>query len=76
MWGVGGLQVYRICCRSEVVEVRSNYKKSYSCSFRNSACGDSIGSNWIEKDWVGVRPGLVWRNGEEGWCDLVCVKLV
>ena len=33
MWGMGGLQVYGICsCRlvyKEVIEVRSNYKKSY-----------------------------------------------
>ena len=29
MWSVRGLQVYGICCRSEVAEARSNRKKSY-----------------------------------------------
>ena len=60
---VGGLQVYGTCCCSEVVEARSNDKKSYLWWFRNPACGDSTESNRIEKDWIGVRPGLVWGNG-------------
>ena len=53
MESVSGLQVYWICSRrlvySEVVEARSNYKKSYLWWFRNSACVDSTRSNWIEK---------------------------
>ena len=77
MWGVGGLQVYGIGSRrlvySEVVEGQSNYKKSYLWWFRILACGDSTGSDRIEKDQVGVTPGLVWGKGEEGWCDLLCV---
>ena len=60
---VGGLQVYGICSRrlvhSEVVEARSNYKKFYLWWFKNLVCGDSSGSNQIEKEWVGVPPGLV-----------------
>ena len=31
-----------------------------------AACGDSTGSNWIEKDWVGVTPRLVWRKRGRG----------
>ena len=58
----------------EVAEARSNYKKPYLWWFRNPACGDSTGSNRIEKDWVGVPPGLVRGMGDERWCDLVCVK--
>ena len=52
MQGMSGLQVYWICSSrplySEVVEARSNSKKSYFWWFRNRACGDSIGSNFIE----------------------------
>ena len=33
---------------------------------------DSTESNPIEKDRIGVRPGVVWGKGEEGWCDVVC----
>ena len=65
--------MYGICCRSEVVEARSNYKKSYLRGFRNAACGDSTGSNRIEKDWIRVPLALAWGKGG-GWCDLVCVK--
>ena len=54
MWGMGGLQVHRIRSRrllyKEVVEVRSNYKKSYFWWFGNPTCGDSTGSKQIEKD--------------------------
>ena len=70
IWVVGGLQVYGICSRrllySEVVEVRSNYKKSYLWGFRNPACGDSTGSNVIEKDRVGVPTRLAWGKWEGG----------
>ena len=54
MWCVGGLQVHRTRSRrlvyKEVVKTRLNYKRSYFWSFGNPACGDSTGSNWIEKD--------------------------
>ena len=67
MWDMDGLQVYRICSRrlvySYVVEARSNYKKSYLWWFKNPACGDWTGSNGIEKNWVGLPPGLVWEKG-------------
>ena len=58
----------------EVVEPRSNYKKSYLWWFRNIACGDPTGRNGIEKDRVRVDPGLDWGKGEKGWYDLVCVE--
>lgn len=44
----------------------------------NLICGhlkircDSTESNPIEKDRIGVRPGVVWGKREEGWCDVVC----
>ena len=67
MWGMDGVQVYGICSRrlvySEIVETKSNYKKSYLWWFSILACGDSTGSDRIEKDRVGVPPGLVWRKG-------------
>ena len=54
--GVGGLQVHGIGSRrlvyNELVEVRSIYKKPYFWSFENPACGDSTGSNRIEKGKV------------------------
>ena len=31
-------------------------------AIKNLTCGDSTGRNRIEKDWVGVPPGLVWGN--------------
>ena len=45
-------------CR-EVVETLSNYKKPYSWQYANPTCGDSIESNWIEKDQNLVPPGSV-----------------
>ena len=42
--------------------------------FRNLACGNSIGTNGIEKDGGCVPAGFVWGKREEGWCDLVCVE--
>ena len=70
MWRLGGLQVYGICSHrlvfSEVVEAWSNYKKFYLWWFRNPACGDSAGSNRIQKDRVGAPLGLVWGIGEGG----------
>ena len=78
IWGVGGLPVYGICSRrlvnSEVVEAGSDYQKSYLQRFRNTACGDSIGNNHIQKDRVIVPPGIVLGKGKEGLCGLVRVK--
>ena len=65
MWGVGGLQVYGVFCRRyvfcEVIEAGSNYQIFCLWRIRNNTCGDSTISNQIEKDRVGVSPGLVWR---------------
>ena len=70
VWGVGGLQVHGTCSRrllySEEAEAQSNYKKPYFWWFRNLACGDSTGSNRIEKGRVGVPPRLVWGKGGGG----------
>ena len=55
MHGIRGRRlVYR-----EVVETLSNYKKSYFWRYGNLACGDSTGSNRIEKDQDLVPSGLV-----------------
>ena len=76
IWGEGGLQVHRIGRHrpvyKEVVEVRSNYKKSSFWWFGNPACGDSTGSNWFEKDKIVYLLDLFLRMGEKGQCDLVC----
>ena len=69
------LQRRRLVLR-EVLEARSNYKRSYLWWLRNLAYGDSTGSDGIEKDWVGVFLVLVlrkWREGMVTWCDLMCV---
>ena len=72
----GRLQVHGIGrCRpvyKEVVEVRSNYKKSSFWWFGNPACGDSTGSNWIEKNKIVYLLDLFVRMGEKGHCYLVC----
>ena len=64
VWGVGEMQVYGICSRrlvySEVVQTRSNYKKSYLWRFRNPACDGLIGSDRIEIERVGVPPEIDW----------------
>ena len=66
MWDVGGLEVHGICNRrlvySEVVEVQSNYKKSYLWWFENIALGDSTGSNLIQK-YLLLFEGRVERDG-------------
>ena len=70
MWDVGGLQVHRIGSRrllyKEVVEVRSNYKKSYFWWFGNLiwefARGESTESNRIEKYQGRVSARLLWRH--------------
>ena len=63
MWGVGRTQVHGIGSRKlvykEVVEVRSNYKKSYFLGFGNPTCGDSSGSNSTEKDQDRVSRMLI-----------------
>ena len=61
-----GVWVDRRLVYSNVAEARSNHKEFYLCWSRNPACGYSTGSNWIEKDRVGVPPRLVWGNGWEG----------
>ena len=39
------------------------------------ACGESTGSNWIEKDQDRVSAGLVsGKRGENGQCDLVLAE--
>ena len=39
------------------------------------ACGESTGSNWIEKDQDRVSAGLVCgKRGENGQCDLVLAE--
>ena len=78
----GGLQLHGIrnsrLVYRKVVEDRSNYisyKKSYFCWFGNPDCGDSTGSNQIEKkdkvmylfSYTCLREG-----GAKGRCDLVC----
>ena len=50
----------------EVVEARSNHKKSYLWIFRNPVCSYPTGSNQIENDRVCVPPGLVWEKGRKG----------
>ena len=73
---MGGLQVHgiRSCwlVYKEVVEVRSNYEKSYFWWFGNPACGDSAGSNQIEKDKVVYLLDLLEGMGKKEPCDLVC----
>ena len=55
MWGVDGIRGRRLVYK-EVAEALSNYKKSYLWRFGNIACGDSTGSNCIEKDKDRVSP--------------------
>ena len=73
---MGGLQMHGIGSRQlvyqEVVEVWSNYKKSYFWWFGDPACGDSAGSKWIEKDEVVYLLDLFEGMGKKGHCDLVC----
>ena len=77
MLGVGRQQVHGIyghrLVHREVVEAGSNYKRSYLWRFRNPACGDSTGSNRVEKDLVRVPPGHLWAKVEIR-CDLVCLE--
>ena len=64
--GIGNLKlVYK-----EVVEVRSNYKKSYFWWFGNPTCGGSAGRNQIEKDIVYLL-NLFEGMGKKGHCNLV-----
>ena len=76
--GVGGLQGYGIFNRrllyKEIVKSRLNFKKSVLWLVRNISCGDSTGSNQIEKDRVRVPPVYILESGEKEWCDLVCVR--
>ena len=67
---MGGLQVYGIgssrLVYNEVVDVRSNYNKSYFKWFGNPVCGDSSGSNQIVKDKVMYLLDLFEGRGEKG----------
>ena len=62
--------MHSICSRGmvnkEVVEARSNHKKSYLWIFRNPVCSYPTGSNQIENDRVCAPPGLVWEKGRKG----------
>ena len=49
-----------------MVEALSKYKKSYFWWYGYLVCGDSTGSNQIEKDQVRVSPTSVWRKRGEG----------
>ena len=73
--GMGEIKVYGIGSRrlvyKEVVEVQSNYKKSYFWWFENPTCGDSAGRNQIEKDMMYLLD-LFKGIGKKGHCDLVC----
>ena len=64
MLGVAGWQVHGIRSRrivyKEVVEVLSDYKKSYFWWFENPAFSDSTGSNRIEKDQDRVSDRFAW----------------
>ena len=57
---------------TEVVEARSDYKKYHLWWFRNVACVDSTGSNWIEKELVCVAPRLALGKGERVVWFIVC----
>ena len=74
--GRGGLQLHgigssRLVCK-DLVQVRSNYKKSYVWWLGNLACGASAGSKWIEKDKVIYLLDLFEGRGEKEQWDLVC----
>ena len=43
-----------------VAEARSSFRRFYLWWFRNLACGDLIGNNWIQNEQVDVPLGLVW----------------
>ena len=70
MWDVGGLQVHGIRSHrlvyKEIVDVRPNYKKPYFWWFGNPACGDSTGSDRIEKYQASVSGRLNWGKRGEG----------
>ena len=72
------LRVHGICgiglVHREVIEARSNYKRSYLWWLRKFVSGDSTGSGGLGKDSVLVFPG---HSGEKGegvvrWFDSVC----
>ena len=74
---MGWPQVYGIGSRSllykEVVAVQWNYKKSYFCWFRNSACGDSARGKRIEKGKVVYLLDLFEGMRKKRHCN-VCVE--
>ena len=68
--GVGGLQGYGIFNRrllyKDIIKSRLNFKKSVLWLVRNISCGDSTGTNQIEKDRVRVPPVMFWKVGRRG----------
>ena len=56
----------------EIVDGRSDYKKSFCGDVGNVTCGDSTGSNWTEKDRIRDLLDLFGGRCKKGWCDLVC----
>ena len=55
----------------EMVEVRSNYKKSYFWWFGNPTCGDTAERTQIGKDIVYMLD--LFKGMQKKWhCDLVC----
>ena len=64
MWSVGGLQVYGIYCRNEVVEARLEIPLVVI----------RLGVTGLKKTGLVYVLDLFGAMGEEGWWDLVCVK--
>ena len=64
---VHGIRSHRLVYK-DVVEARSSYKKSYFWWFGNPPCGDSSGSNWIDKYQDRVSLDLFEARGEKGLC--------
>ena len=65
MSGLHGIGSCRLVY-NKMIELQLNYKKSYFWWFGNPACGDSTGSNRIEKDQVRLSPRFVWGKRGEG----------
>ena len=63
MWSVGGLQVYGIYCRNEVVEARLEIPLVVI----------RLGVTGLKKTGLVYLLDLFGRMGEEEWCDLVSV---
>ena len=57
------------CKYMEMIDVGRCTRKSLRL---DQTCGDSTGSNWIEKDKIVHLIDLFVRMGEKGQSDLVC----